>query len=67
VIKPAQFACSITPRSARVAEMIRAEAAVQDASLRVEDASQYEDRLLTVLEQQQRSKGRPVGTVAAQY
>ncbi|OCT46787.1 hypothetical protein CLCR_01874 [Cladophialophora carrionii] len=70
VITPALFACSITPRSGRVAEMIRAEAAIQDASLRVEDAAQYEEQLLRVLQRQQqrrRSGRRAAGNVSAQY
>ncbi|OAP62390.1 hypothetical protein AYL99_04593 [Fonsecaea erecta] len=53
IFRPVPFACNITPRSKKVADMILAEAAVQDPSLRVEDAAQYEQRILTFLEQQQ--------------
>ncbi|EXJ65093.1 hypothetical protein A1O7_01433 [Cladophialophora yegresii CBS 114405] len=65
VILPAKFACSIRPRSAKVAEIIRAEAAVQDASAQLEDASQYEEQLLEVLEQKHRSGKRSAGKVTS--
>ncbi|KAJ9605000.1 hypothetical protein H2200_010389 [Cladophialophora chaetospira] len=52
VIRPVPFTCIITPRSAKAAEIIRAEAETKDSSLEVEDASQYEEGLLKVLEKQ---------------
>ncbi|KIX95937.1 uncharacterized protein Z520_08192 [Fonsecaea multimorphosa CBS 102226] len=51
IFRPVPFACNITPRSEKVSDQIRAEAAIQDPALRVEDAAQYEQRILTFMEQ----------------
>ena len=52
MIKPTKFKCNITPRSEKVAQKIRDEAAAQDPALKVEDAAQYEDAVLRVLAKQ---------------
>ena len=54
IIRPAKFACSITPRSEKKAALIREKASEHDTSLQVEDASQYEDELMRVFEKQGR-------------
>ncbi|OAG41018.1 hypothetical protein AYO21_04860 [Fonsecaea monophora] len=52
LFRPVAFSCDITPRNEKIADKIRAEAAVQDPALRVEDAAQYEERVVKFVREQ---------------